>query len=339
MSFLKYLKNLRSLNDPLKYTVVSGNQSVDMDSFCSAILTAFIQTELSEPAIPLIPINREDMNLRKDILFLLKKLSIDPDWLLFAEDLTPQPTSKLFLVDHNSPFIKGEVKSIIDHHEIEDRSMSLEGITPLKMVKCGSCMSAIINYFAEKQAIKELFNSNKELPVLALAPIVMDTANLTARVEDEDTKAVKWLDQFSCFYSPATNFHEILTEKSSLEGLSATDLLKKDYKQWGAIGISSIPKKLNKIFKTINKADFIGEMNEYKQKLKLEVLVAMGSNGGKRDLVYLGPSEFDMAKECPDLELQKLETIDNALYYDQRNVAATRKLVAPALRDAYKAHH
>lgn len=91
MSIKSYLTNLRqqlkskSLNSPL--TVVTGNQSADMDSVVSALTFAYFSNLHSKQyIIPLINIPRRDLKLRRDIVTLLDYYSITEDLLFFVED-------------------------------------------------------------------------------------------------------------------------------------------------------------------------------------------------------------------------------------------------------------
>lgn len=355
---LKYLKSLHQLKIPANYSdciLVSGNQSADMDSCCSALLTAYLESSINANSsaasanspvftIPLIDIPRKDLRLRKDIEFVFKNLGIDSEWLLFTDDIpATESNTSLFLVDHNSPTIKGTVKKVIDHHAIEDPDADLESCDPHKVVQCGSCMSAVVNYYANgihSQKVLELFRNDDVLAPLALAPILQDTNNFTRKVEDEDREALKYLSQFHFnLFSPAQNFAAMCNEKSNIDGLSPEDLLRKDYKEWGTIGISSLPKLFKKLLGNPNPEGLAQAMKSHAEKAHLEVMAVSGSGSVKkqhvRELAYYGPQDFDIAAQCPDLELKLRAEVDGVKFYDQINDAATRKQIAPQLRSAF----
>lgn len=355
---LKYLKSLHQLKIPTNYSdyiVVTGNQAADMDSCCSALLTAYLESSITASStsndskqtittIPLIDIPRRDLKLRKDIEFVFRNLGIDSEWLLFTDDIpTTQPNTSLFLVDHNSPSINGTVKKVIDHHAIEDPNANLESCDPHILVQSGSCMSAVVNYYAKgaySKHTKELFSTDDVLAPLAIAPILQDTSNFTKKVEDEDRDAVKYLSQFNFnLFSPAQNFATMSSEKSNIEGLSTEDLLRKDYKEWGTIGISSLPKLFKKLLGNPNSEELSLAMKSHAQSNKLDIMVVLGSGSVKkqhvRELAYYGPKDFDVAAECPDLQLKLRADVDGVKYFDQLNDAASRKQVAPQIRAAF----
>ena len=107
--------------------IILGNQSADLDSIASTIA---LSISLGQAFAPVINVLKKDLYLRKDVLFLFKRLAIDLKHLYFLSDL-PQFLSeaklgklRLILVDHNNlaydqkewaPF----VDEIIDHHHDE----------------------------------------------------------------------------------------------------------------------------------------------------------------------------------------------------------------------------
>jgi len=344
---LKYLKTVPQLRSTAEL-IVCGNQSADMDSCCTALMTAYLSTTVDgRPSVPLIQIPRDDLRLRKDIVYVLHSLGIDESWLLFLDDMSLTESSKLFLVDHNAPTVPGEPVAVIDHHAIEDPNVDLSKCSPHRLVKSGSCMSAVVDFYAKNSSTGDLFRSDPVMAPLALSPIVQDTGNLTQKVEDTDVEAVKLLRDWNpslSLFSPFTQFSEMKAEKKNLEGLSARDLLRKDYKQWGTIGISSLPKLFNKLAKkNYNIAD---ALEAYAQESHLDVMIGLanGKRGPQeiytRQLAIWGPNKFDVAAACPDLELQ-LEGVQPTLggrqvrFYNQRNTAASRKQVAPDVKRAF----
>lgn len=348
---LKYLKTLNKVANSTAiadYTVVTGNQAADMDTCCSSLVTAYLEANAyGTKAIPLIPTSRESLRLRRDIVFVFSSLGIEPSWLLFNDDLQPNENTDLFLVDHNAATTPGKVKAILDHHEFEDPNQSLADINPARIVKSGSCMSVVINYYLERNEtmLSELLLLDKMLAPLALSPILQDTNNMTRKVEDEDRKAVSYLSRYLgkdiSDFSPFASFGVMKTQKDNLKGLSMRDLLRKDYKQWGTIGISSLPKLVEKLVKK-GAQDLPGAITRYKEEKNLDVMVALASGHSsrsdeyERQLMFCGQSDFDIAIQCPDLDLIFVSEMGNVKFYNQKNTAASRKQVAPLLRAAYR---
>lgn len=347
LRYLKSLNRIASSASVADYTVVVGNQAADMDTCCSALIAAYLEASEGNKTIPLIPIPRDDLRLRQDIVFVFKSLGIETSWLLFLDDFEPTEQTNLFLVDHNSATIAGRVNSILDHHELEGPQQSLANINPARILKSGSCMSIVINYYLGRNEtrLSELLLSDNTLVSLALAPILQDTNNMTKKVEDEDRRAVSFLMRYivsdNGTFSPITSFGVMKKQKANLEGLSMRDLLRKDYKQWGKIGISSLPKLVEKLAKK-GAQDLPGALKRYKETEKLEIMVALASGNSSRNgeyerqLMFCGPTHFDIATQCPDLDLEFLSEKETVRFYKQRNTAASRKQVAPMLKAAYQ---
>ncbi|OUM51773.1 hypothetical protein BVG19_g899 [[Candida] boidinii] len=229
--FLKFSKqSLKSTSSSVKkLTLVSGNQSADLDSVVSSILYSYFHhlnnkrsaqdkskqqdTSIDEIVIPLINIPSEDLCLRKDVEFVLKSVDIDFENLLFLNDLVKDTTNTndkslinkfplidLVLVDHNVPqgaslqnFIKQnniKIKSIIDHH-VDEKSFTDAKPRIIKTV--GSNTSLVLNYWNSVLNFKTCqglsFYNDLQNCLFALSPILIDTACLKARVEKDDTEA------------------------------------------------------------------------------------------------------------------------------------------------------
>ena len=111
---------------------VIGNESADLDSIISSISYAYLlcQEDTSSQAglyIPLMNIHREEIALRKDILYLFQLFGISVDDLLFLDDNVPlnrlfeQKRLRLNLVDHNvlrprQEHLSDAIERIVDHH-------------------------------------------------------------------------------------------------------------------------------------------------------------------------------------------------------------------------------
>ncbi|GME79280.1 unnamed protein product [Ambrosiozyma monospora] len=96
-----FANNLSSLS---KITLVSGNQSCDLDSVVSAISYSFLHhlalqsntnttinsaLDKKHVILPLLNIPQEDLHLRRDIEYALAQAEIDSSSLLFLTDLQP----------------------------------------------------------------------------------------------------------------------------------------------------------------------------------------------------------------------------------------------------------
>ncbi|OCT52593.1 hypothetical protein CLCR_09709 [Cladophialophora carrionii] len=214
-----------------------------------------------------------------------------------AKDVEKQD---LFLVDHNAPAIPGladklissrfTVTGCIDHHVDEDQVP--QNATPrIVTTGIGSCASLVVKHLRDEALwpseppSSQIPAGLQEISRLALAPILIDTANLKAtgdKCSDTDREAVKFLEsvitrapaQGMQAASTHTNVHTpthtltptqewhrdafhsaIATAKSnSLDLLSMQEIFDRDYKVWTEptssgrdlnIGISSLVRPLS----------------------------------------------------------------------------------------------
>lgn len=310
--------------------VVVGNESADMDSLCSAVAGAYLyKCAFNRPTVPLFNIPRKDFALRKDIQWLFESVGITSDTMLFKDEVTLSSETPLFLVDHNFPTVQGTVEAIIDHHDLEGAQP--DHADPYLREKSGSCVSLIVDYFRER--VPESVFDDEAFVHLAMAPILMDTQELTQKTESVDKRSAEFLRSKAPQLDTSALFTKVREMKKSIEGLTALDVLNKDYKQWGKLGISSLPITFEKLL--VQLPDLPKAMVEWKAERNLDVCVAMTNGKVKgawtRQLAIVKP-DFDVAKSLPDLQLVFKQEIDGVLFFTQENLAASRKQVAPAFR-------
>ncbi|KAK6464022.1 hypothetical protein DFJ63DRAFT_58055 [Scheffersomyces coipomensis] len=354
MSVRSFLTTLRSKIDSktlkVPYSFVTGNQSADLDSVISAISYSYLDNVYDNTSfiIPLVNIPKKDLKLRRDIELLLKSHSIDEDLLYFVEDFellnAKAPITQIALVDHCN--IQGDiltrflnenrlkVNAIIDHHD--DEKVFLDA-TPRIIHSNGSCSALVFKYWYEKlheSALKE----HSEILELLLGPLLIDTSNMTQKVEDGDafawseykkllsfqsdsyiTKVIKTDtattedDVFGEFYSA------LKTAKKDLTGFTFEDVMLKDYKQFlfssnETVGFSSIGKSIKWIFKTYSEDEIESTLSKFLKDNKLDLLVITSSYTQKHTGIYTrefcyyyevkGNSKFDHLSELAQEELQ-----------------------------------
>ncbi|EMD37017.1 hypothetical protein CERSUDRAFT_114914 [Gelatoporia subvermispora B] len=143
-----------------EWTIATGNEAGDLDSFASAIALSYYLTRLAPNPIPTVPlalVAREDFGLRAENLHALALAGLDPAAppLLCLDDLpTPCPTRRFALVDHNrlhprfdSP--DARVVAVVDHHE--DEGLYTDSASPRTVqVPVGSCASLVTRLFEER---------------------------------------------------------------------------------------------------------------------------------------------------------------------------------------------
>ncbi|KAL2204736.1 DHH phosphoesterase [Sarocladium strictum] len=367
-----------SRTNPLMFVI--GNESADLDSLCSAILLAYMRTHTPPHTlhIPISNLPRDDLSLRPEMTATLSHAGLAPSDLLTLSELPDLEnlSSRWLLVDHNAPTgqlrdQKGaEIIGCIDHHA--DEEAIAKDATTRVVEQCGSCMSLVVRdskstwqeFAAESKDDTDSIANDEKLAKLALAPILIDTANLASKdkVKAQDTDAVQFLEgliQNTTF--DRTRFFDAITEvKADISQLSLRDIFRKDYKEWHdnglKLGISSVVQNLDYLINTVGSGkdeDFLRQFEEWGKERSLDIASVMttshdASGQFQRELVFWALSEKGAsvltqfsASAAEELGLETLfeERLDisgSRRAWKQTNLAASRKQVAPLLRDAMK---
>lgn len=253
--FLQYSKMhyLNFLDEGDLVHFVQGNESADLDSIVSSISYAYLLAEenKNELYIPLMNIPRQEITLRKDVLYLFELLGISLDDLLFLDD-EDVPLQRLFkeqrvrinLVDHNVlrhalVGFSDVVERIIDHHMDENKIYPL--VNENKLVAVVGSNATLI---AEKIFSSSHMKCFQELGTLLLAPILIDTSNLKSeKTTPRDIQAVKNLKKIASI--PKDFYKKLKNAKNDVSDLTIEMLLRKDFKEYLDedifYGISSLP--------------------------------------------------------------------------------------------------
>lgn len=366
--------------NPSRFSIVSGNQSggeykrkvpfwnnsilthyQDLDSIVSAISYAYFNHihNSSSLMIPLLNFTRKELSSRKDVLLVFQKHGIDTQNLFFTDDLTQlKNVDQLILVDHNSP--QGKVKNlgleivgIIDHHEDEGIAIDAK---PRIIQKSGSCSSLVFKYWYDL-----IGDSNKiedSIIKFLLAPLVIDTSNLTSKVEDIDVQVFKIYSKYLHDFDTGAFYKDVRKAKDDIEGLSLDDIFLKDYKSFEfEVGSSDVVKKVG-ITSVVKPFDWLedrfAKLNQgakmFLEDQHLDIFIIMTSYLNKddqfnRQLGIIGASESDdvlinLALEAvkDQLEIETLpkytEESPKLQVFQQNNLASSRKQVAPAFKNA-----
>lgn len=310
-----------------------GNSGGDLDSVVSCVAYAWLQRlNRGISVTPIISFPKDELVLRKDVELVLNEAGIDVSDLIFVDDLNTEREYSIHLVDHNvvdGPE-KGEVVSIIDHHEDSGKYTNAK---PRIIEKAGSCISLVLR---ELLADRESSLTESERKFLG-SPILVDTRGLTARVEEVD----KWAARAVLFTDPFTVMlytKELQTAKEDVRGLTARDLLRKDYKQWTVgggktLGISSVMGRVHTVM------DAIPDWAKEKGLSTLLVMAAYSDDNDVfcRELAVYG--EFPKMDSVTTLKLEKQPAVNSpegVTVYTQHATECSRKQVAPLVLDALK---
>ena len=346
-----------------------------------------------------------DLRLRPEFASVCSHSNIPLSHLITLNDLPDQlkrpENIQWILVDHNK--LQGvlgsrycsQVYGVIDHHDEENFVPQNTAPEPRTIEKCGSCTSLVVRYCkstwdtisinslssgaAHAQGESAIDDSvvtqgwDAQVAKMALASILIDTANLTApgKVEQVDREAVEYLEakiQTSArdarLWNRQAYYEEIDAAKRDIGGLSLDEVLQKDYKQWTEnglrLGISSVVKPLGFL---VNKAESGPALKEgikrFMEERELSIYAIMTTSTTsdeefQREL-YLqarkaaaGPISKFIDQAVSELSLQDLE-IDGLRaqkmleseslgpwIWRQKAVSKSRKQVAPLLREAMK---
>lgn len=187
----EYLKNAYDRYQKKDYNalhLVLGNVSADMDSIASALAFAYANlNDLDQLYLPLINIEREMLDWRKHVVYVFEKLNIDPDKILYKEEIgrIPKDNLKITLVDHNalSPcqeFLKSYVSEIIDHHSDNGKFPNVNKT----LEKIGSNSTLIANKISNSTN----YQISSDSAYLLLSAILLDTKNLQIEEDEEENK-------------------------------------------------------------------------------------------------------------------------------------------------------
>ena len=322
--------------------------------------------------IPLANLPRADLALRTEMTAVLKHAGLGLRDLLTLSDLPelkPEETRWL-LVDHNS--LTGQLKTFskqvvgcIDHHN--DESTVPSDAQPRTVEPCGSCMSLIVEESRgvwEELATKsedgsEGFESEK-LARLAIAPILIDTINMTAKdkIRDKDPRAVAFLTRHigDETFDATKYFDEISAVKEDISGLGFRDIFRKDYKEWEEgnikLGISCVVQNFDYMLdQASSPGEVLDAFSQWAKERELDLASIMTTSHPddefQRHLLVWGLSSkgeealHRFIQISDRLQLQtwrsgKLDDGRSRKAWRQMDLTASRKQVGPLLREAMK---
>jgi len=284
------------------------------------------------------------------------------------------------------------VHGVIDHHDEEHSIPQNTSPEPRIIEKCGSCTSLVVRYC--KSAWDDISSSSlssgaahaqgeaaiddstvtqgwdAQVAKLALAPVLVDTANLTApgKAERVDREAVDYLEakiwmsaKDARGWSRDGYYRELEEAKRDIGGLTLHEILTKDYKQWTEngmnLGMSSVVKPLEFLVKKVDSAPLKEELQHFMDERNLSIFAIMTTSKSAEGefqrelLVHTSKSAAPfadnfVARAQSELKLEKLD-VEGAsalpdgdwrwpVVWNQKDVSRSRKQVAPLLREAMR---
>ena len=231
---------------------------------------------------------------------------------------------------------------------------------------CREMWDAVSSSISTDAALDEAAHTpiwDAQVAKLAIGAILIDTINLTAeeKVTDHDRKAVKYLEakiRASSIVGPSYDrdsfFKEINDAKSNLDDLDLVEILRKDYKQWTegdlTLGISSVVQPI-KYLKTKDE-DLAPALLSFAKGRDLDVFAVMTAHNDSgafgRELLLLAVKDGkagEVVRKFVDANAEDLKLEGSGAdvagssatwmrLWEQKNLAASRKKVAPLLREA-----
>ncbi len=201
---------------------VVGHKSPDSDSVCSAIAVSNLKRQLGFECEP-----RVAGKINAESNFILERFGVDaPDILDGAVD------EDIILVDHSDlsqsvdGMYKARIVGIVDHHKLGDVETSVPVEVLIRPLGC--CCTIVKGLFDSYE--KEI---PKEIAGLMLCAILSDTVIFRSpTTTDEDKRVVEELAKISGVEDVEALGMEMFQVKSSVEGVSAKDLVARDYKDF-----------------------------------------------------------------------------------------------------------
>jgi exopolyphosphatase len=260
-----------------------------------------------------------------DSLLTIKDLTSSPNTSLFrAGSTAPEAKQELILVDHNAPSIPGltsnEISSrfstigCIDHH-VDENYVPTDSEPRIIRTSIGSCTSLVVAHLRDNtlSPSSETFSDAdqkvalQQLATLALAPILIDTRNLTDtnKTSDLDHKIAAFLKssilstdpQGGKFTPPSASgthsasvfltqdYHSLLSDAKahSLDNLTMSEVFDRDYKQWSEssaskisveIGISSLVQPIGWLISHAGSvSEFVFAIQSFAKEYKLDIFM------------------------------------------------------------------
>lgn len=320
----------------------------------------FLQVNSSpDLVVPMFNFPRADIPLRLEATHLFADCNVNTasvlcDGNLDLKQLQAANRLELTLVDHNVPvgdqqFLSTSVIEIIDHHKDETGSLYhdvMKNIAPV-----GSCATLVAKDFLDMKPMA--LERNPDLVKLLLGAILVDTVNLepsAGRATDVDRDVVVRLGKLTDVDQDSL-YSQLQNAKFDFSGLSAYDLLRKDFKNAAPThsgikaGASSIPETLEDFLKRPDADDALDRFSK-DHDLDLLLLVSVSFTDPehrhlKRQCGVYSKNEplrsqvANYLKNQEHLNLKEITTSNPDLTtFDQGDITASRKQLLPLVNAA-----
>lgn len=338
-----------------------------MDSIACALGHAYMLSQTVPTgafSLPLLQCSRADLHLRQDVIWLFGELGIDPDTLLYCDDLSAEVLSNvderfITLVDHNSPkgFLerfKPNITEIIDHHERTESTLASGDGVKVLIENVGSCSTLV----AERILSDNALVVDEKLAALLLASILLDTGDLKLqeRVTKKDNAIAEQLLQKVASNIDREQFYtKLFEQRSDISQLTTLDVLRRDFKlervgDKFSFGFCTVTTLLSDF---LRRPDIVRDLSSFYASHNLDALLLLGirvsshdDSEKRRQIAIFRPSSqpsdspvphlleslASLLEDDPDLKCDRtdesIEGFDGVLL-EQGNVAVSRKQIIP----------
>lgn len=262
------------------------------------------------------------------------------------------------------------VTAVIDHHDDEHLYPTAN---PRIIAPSGSCSSLVTQHF--QSAFPSTGAVRGELARLALAAVLIDTTNMTNKVTSHDEAVLSFLEGElakgategggSDPWDREKFYKSVWDAKNNVDDMPLRDLLRKDWKEWTEavtgtdgktrkVGIASVLRELSWLRDREEGEGFVEGVKSWAGERELDVVSVMTTTGRggdfRRELLVWVLNEG--AAECLDVFVGMAEEKGLGLSvwgggaldgdggkrraWCQKDIKASRKQVAPLLRESIK---
>lgn len=217
--------------------IVVGHKNPDTDSVCSAISFAKLWNGWKEKGFSEVikvegePVPAVQGDLNAETKFVLEKFGFS-----IPQKIGDASGKKVALVDHSERaqslenLEKAEIVAIIDHHKLGDITTP----NPILFINLPvGCTATVLKVLYDKTGIEV----SKEIAGIMLASILSDTVIFkSATTTQLDRKVAKELAEIAGIKDLIKFGIEIKSKLSEVEGMSAKDILMRDFKDFNMGG-------------------------------------------------------------------------------------------------------
>ena len=235
-----------------------GHTTPDSDSVCSAISLAYLLNKIGQEAIP-----ARQGEINPETQFILDKFGFEA-----PELKTKFAGCELFITDYSDrgqapkDIDEATVVGIVDHHKLGDITTS----TPLECwIRPVGCTNTIVKEMYDYHGVKIPAN----IAGIMMCAILSDTVIFKSPTcTDRDIKIVRELAEIAGVEDFGALGMEMFKVKSAVEGVSARDLILRDYKPFdmhgSKVGIGQLEVVDLAIFDTV-KADLQADLDKLRE--------------------------------------------------------------------------